>query len=220
MKPFPMILSIPKEVIGYPNVENYCIDGMNLNLTGVNKKDGSPVLRPEGAPGWILFLELDHRRGAPQQTWLELSPDFTPVGSQYWQLLDILDGLPWILQSTTESFLPQLLNMDQLQAVSFNKGCFPGQEVIARLQHRGKVKQRLLIAILENGTDIGPGVKVYQNGEEQSIGTIINIARHPGEGLFVLAVINTDHGTADQLQLKNDAARFTQIKTPSYLIHP
>jgi hypothetical protein len=64
---------IPKEMLGYPNVEDYCIEGMNLNLTGVNKKDGSPVLRPEGAQGWILFLELDYRPGAPQQTWLELS---------------------------------------------------------------------------------------------------------------------------------------------------
>ena len=64
---------IPKEVLGYPNVEGYCIKGMNLNLTGVKKQDGSPVLRPEGAPGWILFLKFDYRPGAPQQTWLELS---------------------------------------------------------------------------------------------------------------------------------------------------
>jgi hypothetical protein len=64
---------VPKELIGYPNVEDHCIDGMNLKLTGVNREDGSAVLRPEGSPGWILFLKLDYRRGAPQQTWLELS---------------------------------------------------------------------------------------------------------------------------------------------------
>lgn len=154
------------------------------------------------------------------ETWAELANACTPVGSHYWQLFDILDGLPWILTATSESFLPQMLNMDQLQAVSFNKGCFPGQEVIARLQHRGKVKQRLTIAILESGEDIGPGEKIYRDGETQSIGTVINIAEHPGEGLYALSVLDVEHGTTDQLRLKNDNIRFIRITAPSCLILP
>jgi hypothetical protein len=64
---------VPREIIGYPGVEDYCMGGMNLSLTGVKTKDGSRVFRPAGAPGWILFLKVDHRPGAPQKTWLELS---------------------------------------------------------------------------------------------------------------------------------------------------
>jgi hypothetical protein len=64
---------VPEEEFGYPGVKDYCMGGMNINLTGVRKKDGSPVYRPKGTQGWILFLKLDRRPGAPQQTWLELS---------------------------------------------------------------------------------------------------------------------------------------------------
>ncbi len=63
---------VPRERMGYPGVENYCLGGLNLSLTGVRTMDGSPVERSEGGPGWILFLKADRRRGAPQQTWLEV----------------------------------------------------------------------------------------------------------------------------------------------------
>lgn len=151
-----------------------------------------------------------------ETTWSEMQQTYSRVGSHYWQLFDILDGLPWIHATTTESFLPQLLNMDQLQAVSFNKGCFPGQEIIARLHYKGKTKQQMIIASLDDGTDIKPGMKIYQNNKEQSIGTIINCAIHPVMGMYILAVLDTDHGAPDQLILKDNHARFVQISIPSY----
>jgi len=169
---------------------------------------------PVSRKRWIIIGAEDSLR----EIWTKLSHAFIPVGSHYWDLFDVLDGLPWISDATTEAFLPQLLNMDQLQAVSFNKGCFPGQEVIARLQHRGKIKQRLVIANLDSEININPGIKIYQDDGEQSIGTIINSVKHPADGVYVLAILDIAHGTPDQLILKNDNARFIQITAPPYLI--
>lgn len=212
-------MSLP--CIGIKQADDEAVNSSSLNqitTTGTAVRIGNLILLP-------IPHNNDRRlvigpAKSLQETWSELSPEFTPVGSDYWRLFDILDGLPWVLATTTESFLPQLLNMDQLQAVSFNKGCFPGQEVVARLQHRGKVKQRLLIATVENGTDITPGANIYQDGDGQSAGTIINIANHPGEGLFALVVLDIDHGSPNQLHLKNNNARFIRISPPSYLMLP
>ena len=171
-----------------------------------------PVNRPRGVlagPAAVL-----------RESWPQLARSYTGIGSHYWQLFDVLDGQPWILEATTETFLPQLLNMDQTQAVSFSKGCFPGQEVIARLQHRGKVKQRLFIARLAPDTAMAPGTKIYNKDRDQSIGALINSASHPTDGAYALAVLDIDYGAPEQLYIKNNPAGFIDITTPPYLILP
>ena len=186
--------------------------------TGSAVSQGERILvpMPISSKRWIMIGSDD----ALRETWPKLTQTFTPVGSHYWELFDIVDGLPWIGDATKEAFLPQFLNMDCMQTVSFNKGCFPGQEVVARLQHRGKVKQRMMIVNMDNTADARPGAKVYRNGEEQSVGTIINSARHPAGSMSALAVLDTDHGVPERLHLKNNPARFLQIIPPPYLILP
>ena len=64
---------IPERVIGYPGVMDYCQGGGGLHLTGVRTQDGGMVKKNGVAPNWILFFKRDIRKGAPQQTWLEVS---------------------------------------------------------------------------------------------------------------------------------------------------
>ena len=64
---------IPRQMSGYPKVEDYCRGGIGLTLTGVNSGDGKPVMKSGKKPRWILFLRKNIRRGAPQLTWLEVS---------------------------------------------------------------------------------------------------------------------------------------------------
>lgn len=64
---------VPREMAGYPVVEDYCRDGIGLTLTGINPGDGKPVMKSEKNQRWVLFLKKDIRRGAPQLTWLEVS---------------------------------------------------------------------------------------------------------------------------------------------------
>lgn len=67
-----------------------------------------------------------------------------PAGVSAWELADIRAGLPDIRAATTEAFVPQMVNLDVLGGISFNKGCYVGQEVVARTQNLGRIKRRML----------------------------------------------------------------------------
>ena len=100
----------------------------------------------------------------------------------------IRQGIPLLHTSTSGRFLPQELNLDRLDAVSFTKGCYPGQEIIARLRYRGAVKRRLCHAITDNTTRLQPGAALLPEGEDRHIGTVINSAI-TDEGQELLAVL-------------------------------
>jgi folate-binding protein YgfZ len=76
---------------------------------------------------------------------------------QTWERADVADGLPQVYASTRETFVAQMLNLDLLGAVAFDKGCYTGQEVIARAHYRGRVKRRLQRWRNESDTPLAPG---------------------------------------------------------------
>ncbi len=107
-----------------------------------------------------------------------------------WSLLDVLSGLPWITSRTQEQFLPQMLNLDTLNGMSYQKGCYPGQEVIARLHYKGQVKKRLQLIKTENALNVGD--TIIQKETVNKVGTIINTEVHPDSSSYSLAVIELD----------------------------
>lgn len=78
----------------------------------------------------------------------------------FWQLMFKLE-YPWVTATTSECFIPQHLNLDQKNVIAFDKGCYPGQEIIARLHFIGKVKKRMELITLYNPKDITPGDSMY-----------------------------------------------------------
>lgn len=71
-----------------------------------------------------------------------------------WQLLEIKAGMPWLCKMTSEEYIPQMLNLDQLGGVSFTKGCYTGQEIVARTHYLGKTKRALFTAVVESFSEI------------------------------------------------------------------
>jgi folate-binding protein YgfZ len=108
----------------------------------------------------------------------------------YWDWLEIRAGIPTILPATREAFVPQMVNLDLIGGVSLTKGCYPGQEIVARMHYRGTLKQRVYLANV-GGTQLPePGDKLYSpDFGEQACGTIVNAARSSEGGFDVLAVI-------------------------------
>ncbi len=99
---------------------------------------------------------------------------FSQQPSSFWQLQDIRCGLPTITAETSEAFLPQMLNLDLLGGISFEKGCYTGQEVIARTHYRGTVKRRLYRAQIDTTETVNPGDILAQG--EDTVGHIVNAA--------------------------------------------
>ncbi len=126
--------------------------------------------------------EVTTHQYLPQQSDFE----WAPAAAAYWSALDIMNGVAWVEQANYEAFIPQSINYDAIGAVSFKKGCFPGQEVVARSHYRGTLKRRSYIGFSGNSSDdIQVGTDIYQ--ADQPVGQVVNIARLPAaEGTWVL----------------------------------
>jgi hypothetical protein len=106
-----------------------------------------------------------------------------------WSLAEIRAGRPLIRQATQDLFVPQMVNLEALGAVDFKKGCYPGQEVVARAQYRGQVKRRMVRGAAEAGAQAGPGADLYSDDlPGQASGTVVDSAPSP-EGRELLAVV-------------------------------
>jgi len=106
-----------------------------------------------------------------------------------WEARCIAEGEPEVYARTSESWIPQMLNLDLLGAVSFSKGCYPGQEIVARTQHLGRIKRRLLHYLV-----IGPTLPVEGDGlflGQAKVGEVVRSARHAGIAQL-LAVVNLE----------------------------
>lgn len=112
-----------------------------------------------------------------------------------WTTLDIEAGIPTVFAATQEQFVPQAVNFDFIGAVSFNKGCYPGQEIVARTHYLGKPKQRMVRARIAP-TDVTniprPGDKLYSSAfGDQASGMIVNAVATNEHQYEVLAVVQT-----------------------------
>src|SRR5690606_4764143 len=85
------------------------------------------------------------------QAWPQLAPVLQPAPPDAWQLADIEGGVPQITAATQEQFVPQMINFELIGGVNFKKGCYPGQEIVARSQYLGKLKRRMMHARVETG---------------------------------------------------------------------
>lgn len=120
--------------------------------------------------------------------WRELSRQAMRVGASVWDDLKIREGILTVLPSTQDQFVPQMANFELVGGVSFKKGCYPGQEIVARTQYRGILKRRM--AWVHSTTAVPkPGDSVYsQEFADQAAGMIANAAPAPGGGFDALVV--------------------------------
>ena len=106
-----------------------------------------------------------------------------------WEWAAIQAGVPTIVAATQEAFVPQMANFDLVGGVSFRKGCYPGQEIVARTQYRGILKRRMALAHVEGSERPQPGQSVYSSAfGDQAAGTVVNVASSPGGGFDALVV--------------------------------
>lgn len=162
---------------------------------------------PGDRPRFTIITDIENA----QSMWQQLVETLTPVGSTAWSWLEIEAGQPVVLTETVEAFVPQMANLDLIDGINFKKGCYPGQEIVARMQYLGKLKQRMISAHLPVNVAPRPGDSLFAPGfRDQSVGTVVDAQPGPDSGFDLLAVaklaaIDTDelhHGAIDGPRLE------------------
>ncbi|MBL80092.1 MAG: glycine cleavage system protein T [Nitrosomonadaceae bacterium] len=157
----------------------------NQSLSIINNTYKSSIFFTQNR--FEIITTPDH---APK-LWDQLKKDAIPVGKPCWDWLEIKAGIPIILPSTQEQFIPQMVNLEAIGGISFNKGCYPGQEIVSRTQYLGKIKRRMYLAKIKTEKPIIAGDDLY-NDKEQPCGMVVNATLSPEGGYDLLAVIQID----------------------------
>jgi len=144
--------------------------------------------------------------------WQALGSKARPCGYPVWRWLDIEAGQPSIWPATSELFVPQNVNLERLGGVNFKKGCYPGQEIVARMQYLGKLKQRMVHGHLDSDRRPKPGDTVYTKSYgDQAAGAVVDAQPSPAGG-YDLLVVAPIEGAAD--------ARLYEPEGPSLNLSP
>ncbi len=147
--------------------------------------------------------------------WEDFESKATRMSSSFWALQEIRAGIPSVFPETIEAFVPQMLNMQLIDGVSFTKGCYTGQEVVARMQYLGKLKRRMYLAHVECDAAPLPGDELFAAGSTsgQGTGKVVD-AQASGNGYDLLAVIEIDSAENQAVYLGANGPQITLAKLP------
>lgn len=176
---------------------------------------GARVVRLHGETPRFLVLAGPDTAPDLWQSWVAGDGGATPGGETAWRLLTIRAGEPAIAPETMESFVPQMMNLEILGGVSFRKGCYPGQEIVARTHYLGKLKRRMFLTHSETPDAIAPGTAVYVAGGNQAIGEVVQAAPAPTGGQELTAVLRLDNRD-DALRLGGPDGPALVVNDPPY----
>lgn len=155
-------------------------------VRGVEAANGVQIVRTLGAEPRFLVL------GAPDTLPAPADPDDTA-----WRFGDIEAGLPVVFPETQDRWVAQMANLDRIAAIGFEKGCYTGQEVVARLHYLGNLKKRLF-RLTGEGPGPARGADVQVGGEGQAVGEIVDSVPSGG-GFVAAAVLQVSQAQSDAL---------------------
>ena len=134
-----------------------------------------------------------------------------------WNWSEINEGIADIYPDTQENYVPQMLNLQHLDAISFKKGCYTGQEIIARMKYLGKLKKEMFLLSVTNESPIKPGTDIYENSTGKKVGSAVRSIHHSTSShIMLLAVLDIETAKANSpLSLtKGNPRVFTYLSLP------
>ncbi len=153
---------------------------------GTEQQNETTIIRLDASRFVVVAPE-----SAMASLWQKLSIKARPAGTGVWRWLDIQAAYPLVTLATKEEFVPQMADFEKIGGVSFHKGCYPGQEVVARTQYLGKVKRHLYRLTSQQALKAGDVLHSPDN-PDQSCGMVMTAAASPTGGYEALAVVQSN----------------------------
>ena len=179
----------------------------------------------ESAPVWAKVdvaaaqvVKLYPADGTPRALWLapaaEPAPEGQSMSPDLWHWSEVRSGIATITAPIVEAFVPQMLNYESVGGVNFKKGCYPGQEVVARSQFRGTLKRRGYLG----HSDLAPAVgqEIYPAGNDQPAGIVAQVANAPTGGFDFIASLQTSAAQAGSLKIGTPDGPALQLQALPY----
>ncbi len=187
-------------------------------ISGCETRDEITVIKIAGPhPRFEIIAPTDNA----MKLWTTLRSTTTPVAAPVWNWLDIMAGIPGVHPETSEAFVPQMANLEIVGGVDFKKGCYPGQEIVARMQYLGKLKQRMYRARFEGDALPRPGDSIFApDFPGQSAGTVVAAQPAPDKGFDLLAVIQISSAENGELHLGSETGPKLSLQTLPYSVTP
>ncbi len=169
-------------------------------------------------PGSLPRFEIIGPQPSIEKIWKALSTVAAPTNSRFWALQDIRAGIPTIYPATVEAFIPQMVNMQLLNGISFSKGCYCGQEVVARTQHRGTLKRRMYLAHINGNRQPSAGDELFSHSAAHGkpAGMVVDAQPAPEGGFDALVMVQIPCFEADDIHLKDAAGEKLAFRTLPY----
>ncbi len=142
-----------------------------------------------------------------------LKADCQLVGKPCWDWLDIQSGMPDVMPKTQEQFVPQMLNLDILNGINFKKGCYTGQEIVARTHYLGKVKRRTYLATISSNIAPIEGDKILDNANSD-VGQVVRVAPNQSGTFDALLELRIEAKQAGNLTWNNAAIEIKPLPYP------
>ncbi len=172
------------------------------------QRNGATVIRLHGTmPRFEIIATPETASGLCA----ELKNSCIETDVAVWEWLEIQAGVPQIGPGTQEEFVPQMANLDLLDGISFKKGCYTGQEIVARTHYLGKVKRRTRLAHVLAEKLPQPGEPVYGVASAEPVGMVINAAPAADGGVDLLAEIRLESVEAGALRLAGQDGPVLQL---------
>jgi len=141
-------------------------------------------------PGIVARFQIYTTDEHAEHIWKALSTHAKPADKTQWDYWEIQAGVPDITPATQEAFVPQMINLDALDGINFKKGCYTGQEIVARTHYLGKVKRRTQLAHVN--TDKAPQIGEDITSNQEIVGKVVHSAPAPEGGYDMLAELRLE----------------------------
>ena len=142
------------------------------------------------------------------------------ASSDHWRYQDILAGLPSIYTASCEVFVAQMVNLQLIHGLSFKKGCYPGQEIVARMHYLGKLKRRMYLVTIHGETPPPINSPIYQQDQTVRVGEVVDACQIEEQAMRALVVLKIDQAENNDLIMVDSNDAVLQIDTLPYSFNP
>ncbi len=186
------------------------------DIDAVHQTDSLITIRLPAGEGRQRYLMLSTEAREAIELLTRLANQYAINGPEHWRLQNIDAGIPTLYPQTSEAFVVQMANLQLINGVSFKKGCYPGQEVVARMQYLGKLKRRMYRAEIDSDRAPEPGdeLTAREDGESDGSGKVVDaVALGDGRSrlLFIARIDATESGALRLVDQPDTAIRLLPL---------